>query len=147
MKAVIQRVSRASVDVSAERVASIGRGLLVLVAAVEGDRPEDQQWLRRKILGLRIFPDHTGKMNLSVTDVGGAILVVSQFTLCGDVSRGLRPSFVTAMEPERAAGFIDDLVRGLREEAVVETGRFRADMRVELTNDGPVTLWLDSRYP
>lgn len=119
----------------------------MLVAAVEGDRPEDVQWLCRKLLGLRIFPDARGKMNLSVTAVGGSILVVSQFTLCGDVSRGLRPSFTAAMEPGHAAQFIEDLVQALREEVDVEKGQFGADMQVELNNDGPVTLWLDSRLP
>lgn len=148
MKAVVQRVSRARVDISGECVASIGRGLLVLVAAVEGDGAEDRRWLHRKLLGLRIFPNERGKMSLSVTDIGGSILVVSQFTLCGDVSRGLRPSFSTAMEPGRAAEFIEEFVRVLRtEEVIVETGHFGADMKVELTNDGPVTLWLDSRSP
>ncbi|MFZ9889149.1 MAG: D-aminoacyl-tRNA deacylase [Myxococcota bacterium] len=147
MRAVVQRVSHASVEVSGEGIASIGPGLLVLVAAAEGDGPEDLQWIGRKLCGLRIFPDAAGKMNLSVIQAGGSILVVSQFTLCGDVSRGMRPSFTTAMEPGRASAMINELVRLLRERVVVETGCFGADMKVALTNDGPVTLWLDSRNP
>jgi D-aminoacyl-tRNA deacylase len=146
MRCVVQRVSRAQVVVEGAAVGSIHRGLLVLVAAMEGDVAEDAGWIERKLLSLRIFPDAAGKMNLSVKDIGGAILLVSQFTLAADVGKGARPSFVTAMHPDRARAMVDALAVALRAGGVpVETGRFGADMQVELVNDGPVTLWLDSR--
>ncbi len=145
MRAVVQRVRRAKVTVGTEVTGEIGVGLLVLVAAVAGDTDADRGWLARKLPALRIFADETGKMNRSVLDVGGALLVVSQFTLCADVSKGTRPSFTTAMEPAAAEVAVQALVEELRGQVAVQTGRFRADMQVELVNDGPVTIWLDSR--
>lgn len=146
MRCVVQRVSRAQVVVEGVAVGSIHRGLLVLVAAMQGDVADDAAWIERKLLSLRVFADAAGKMNLSVKDVGGAILLVSQFTLAADVGKGARPSFVTALHPDQARPAVDALAAALRAGGVpVETGRFGADMQVELVNDGPVTLWLDSR--
>ena len=147
MRCVVQRVSRARVLVSGEVVGAIERGFLVLVGALEGDTPEDAGWVERKLLSLRVFPDEAGKMNLSVQDIHGALLLVSQFTLAADVGKGARPSFIQAMHPDRARPFLEALVASLRASVPVETGRFGADMQVELVNDGPVTLWLDSKRP
>ena len=149
MRALVQRVSRAEVRVregaSPPRVSgSIGRGLAVLVGFTDGDDESHVRWMAEKLLGLRIFPDADDKMNLSVTDIGGALLVVSQFTLYGDASRGRRPSFVTAARPEVAIPLYDRFVASLKEQGgTVETGEFGAMMEVELVNDGPVTLWLE----
>ena len=145
MRAVVQRVARAQVDVEGAAVGAIGRGLLVLVGVAEGDTDADRGWLARKLPALRIFPDDDGKMNRSVVDIAGSILVVSQFTLCADVTKGTRPSFVAAMAPAEAARQVDALVAELRALVPVQTGRFGADMQVSLVNDGPVTIWLDSR--
>ncbi|HEU0193096.1 MAG TPA: D-aminoacyl-tRNA deacylase [Gaiellales bacterium] len=144
VRALIQRVSEASVSVAGERVAAVGRGLLVLAAAGPGDGRPEAARLAAKIARLRVFADTAGKMNRSLLDVGGEALVVSQFTLYGDVSRGNRPSFVGAAAPEEAARALEALADGLRELGVaVGTGRFGADMQVALVNDGPVTIWLD----
>ena len=122
----------------------IGRGALAFVGFTEGDGESEIQWLTEKLLGLRIFADAEGKMNLSVTDVGGGVLVVSQFTLYGDASRGRRPSFVNAARPETAIRLYERFIAVLREQGrTVETGEFGAMMDVELVNDGPVTLWLE----
>ena len=145
MRAVVQRVKQARVLVGGEVTGSIGVGLLVLVGVIRDDQAEDAAWLVRKLLSLRIFPDGNGKMDLSVCDVAGRLLLVSQFTLCADLGKGARPSFVAAMAPAQAAAVFDGLVASLRRTVEVETGRFGANMAVELTNDGPVTLWLDSR--
>ena len=145
MRAVVQRVKQARVLVGGEVTGSIGVGLLVLVGVIRDDQAEDAAWLVRKLLSLRIFPDGNGKMDLSVCDVAGRLLLVSQFTLCADLGKGARPSFVAAMAPAEAAAVFDGLVASLRRAVEVETGRFGANMAVELTNDGPVTLWLDSR--
>lgn len=146
MRCVVQRVSRAQVVVEGAAVGSIHRGLLVLVAAMQGDGPDDVAWIERKLVSLRVFADAVGKMNLSVKEVGGAILLVSQFTLAADVGKGARPSFVTALHPDQARPAVDALAAGLRAAGIpVQSGRFGADMQVELVNDGPVTLWLDSR--
>lgn len=145
MRAVVQRVSRARVEVGGEEVGAIERGVLVLVGVADGDTDADLEWLARKLTALRVFPDAEGKMNRSVADVGGAALLVSQFTLCADVGKGTRPSFGRAMEPALAQAMFDALVRRVGEAVPVATGRFGANMQVELTNDGPVTLWLDSR--
>lgn len=145
MRAVVQRVTRACVRVSGEEISSIHHGLWVLVGVHQGDAPRDVEWMCRKLLALRIFPDADGKMNRSVLDVGGALLLVSQFTLCADTRRGTRPSFVHAMEPERAAQLFELLVSEVAKQAPVQTGKFGAHMEVEGVNDGPVTLWLDSR--
>lgn len=145
MRAVVQRVSAASVRVAGEAVGAIEGGLLVLVGVADGDTDADLDWLARKLTGLRIFPDEQGKMNRSVIDVSGSVLLVSQFTLCADVGKGTRPSFGRAMEPARAEAMFDRLVAKVSGSVPVATGRFGAQMEVALTNDGPVTLWLDSR--
>lgn len=145
MRAVLQRVTAARVTVGGEQTGAIGAGLLVLAGAAAGDGPEDVAWLAKKVLGLRVFADAAGKMNLSVQDVGGAVLVVSQFTLCAELSRGMRPSFTGALEPVAAKALIEDLVQTLSAQVPVATGEFGASMLVELANDGPVTLMLDSR--
>ncbi len=145
MRAVLQRVTSARVTVGGEEAGAIGVGLLVLAGAAAGDGPGDVAWLARKILALRVFADEAGKMNLSVSSVGGSILVVSQFTLCADLARGTRPSFSGALEPRAAEALIRQLVEALAVQVPVATGRFGANMAVELTNDGPVTFWLDSR--
>ena len=144
MRAVVQRVARASVRVGGETVGEIGRGLLVLVGAAVGDGPADAAALADKLAGLRIFPDEEGRMNRAVGEAGGAVLVVSQFTLCGDVRRGRRPSFTAAAPPEVAEPLVEMVVERLRRAGLpCATGRFRAHMDVELLNDGPVTLVID----
>lgn len=146
MRAVVQRVRQASVTVEGEVVGAIGPGLLVLLGAAQGDDEKDVDLLVRKILGLRIFRDAQGQMNLSVQDIGGAVLVVSQFTLLGDCRHGRRPSFSAALEPVEAERLCARWVEQARAQGVpVETGRFRAMMDVALVNDGPVTLLLDSK--
>jgi D-tyrosyl-tRNA(Tyr) deacylase len=146
MRAVVQRVSRAEVRVDAEVVGRIGAGLVVLVAAGDDDRDEDAAYLADKIVGLRIFADDAGNMNRALMEVNGALLIVSQFTLFGDARKGRRPSFVKAMPPEPAERLYEKFVAAVRETGVpVATGRFRAMMQVELVNDGPVTLLLDSK--
>jgi D-tyrosyl-tRNA(Tyr) deacylase len=148
MRAVVQRVAWAKVEVGGELTGAIERGLLVYLGAGKGDRPEDRAYVLQKVLGLRVFADDAGKMNLSVTDVGGALLVVSQFTLYGDVRRGRRPSFDAAMPPEEAEREYDAFVTDARRAGLrVETGRFRADMKVSSLNDGPITIWIDSARP
>lgn len=145
MRAVIQRVSSARVRVGEEIVGAIGPGLLALVGVSAQDGPADVRYLSEKIAGLRVFADEQGKMNRSVEDVGGRVLVVSQSTLHGDCRKGRRPSFDAAAPPAVAEVLYLDLVRSLRERGVaVETGVFQAIMAVELVNDGPVTILLDS---
>lgn len=145
MRAVVQRVSSASVTVAGERIAEIGRGLLVLAGATHGDGPDEARLLATKIANLRIFSDEAGKMNLSALDTGAAAIVVSQFTLYGDARKGRRPSFVNAAAPDVAAPLIDLLADELRALGLqVGTGRFGAEMAVALVNDGPVTIWLDT---
>ena len=146
MRCVIQRVTRASVEVAGKVVGAINRGLLVLAAVQKGDTDSEISHIAHKIVGLRIFADEAGKMNLSVGEAGGAILAVSQFTLAGSLERGRRPSFDGAEEPERARELFQQFVSLLRElGTIVETGVFREYMTVELVNDGPVTFVLDSR--
>ena len=146
MRVVVQRVKRAEVRVDGEVVGRVGLGLLVLLGAGQGDGPADVAGLVEKVVNLRIFEDDAGKMNRSLLDVAGALLVVSQFTLFGDCRHGRRPSFTAALEPAAAAALCDDFVRQARALGVtVATGRFGAMMDVELVNDGPVTLLLDSR--
>ena len=148
LRAVVQRVSRASVTVAAEVVGRIENGLLVLLGVAEADTQEDVIYLAGKIVGLRIFQDDEGKMNRSLLDVGGRMLVVSQFTLLGDCRKGRRPSFIEAARPERAAELYRGFVAEVRGQGIaVETGRFQEHMDVELVNDGPVTLILDTRQP
>jgi len=145
MRAVVQRVSRASVTVDGQVVGAIGCGFLVLLGVTHNDGRSEADWLARKIVGLRIFEDDAGKMNLSLADVGGAVLVVSQFTLYGDARKGRRPDFIQAARPEIAEPLVDYFVEAMRSAGLpVETGRFRATMDVELVNEGPVTLWLDT---
>jgi D-tyrosyl-tRNA(Tyr) deacylase len=145
VRAVVQRVSSARVEVDGEVVGAIARGLLVYAGFGRGDTEEDRAWVLGKIVGLRVFPDEAGKMGRSVADVGGGLLLVSQFTLYGDLRRGRRPSFDDAMPPAEAEAAYDALVREARATGLpVQTGRFAADMKVSSLNDGPVTLWLDS---
>lgn len=147
MRAVVQRVLRAQVTVAGEVVGAIGPGLCVLVGAGQGDGEPDLAYVTDKLVNLRIFADDDGKMNRSVLDTGGGVLLVSQFTLYGDARKGRRPAFVDALEPVAAERLYEQLVARVRAAGVadVATGRFRADMQVELVNDGPVTILLDSR--
>ncbi len=145
MKAVLQRVTSARVSVGGDESGQIGHGLLVFVGVGRDDGPDDVDYIATKIRYLRVFDDEAGRMNCSVVDVGGSVLIVSQFTLFGDCRRGRRPSFDGAASPEHARSIYDLLVGRLRADGLtVETGQFRAMMAVELVNDGPVTLWLDS---
>ena len=145
MRAVVQRVTRASVSVDGEVIGEIGRGLVVLVGIARDDTKVEAAYLVDKISNLRIFDDDEAKMNLSVKDVNGGLLIVSQFTLYGDVRRGLRPSWIDAAPPEIAEPLYDFFVRQARSTVPeVATGKFQAMMQVELINDGPVTILLDS---
>jgi D-aminoacyl-tRNA deacylase len=145
MRAVVQRVARAAVRVGGEVVGSVERGLLVLVGVAAEDGEEEARWMADKVAALRIFEDEAGKMNRAVGDVGGALLVVSQFTLLGDARKGNRPSFTAAAAPEAANARYERVCALLRGKGLaVATGVFRADMQVELVNDGPVTILLDS---
>jgi D-tyrosyl-tRNA(Tyr) deacylase len=146
MRAVLQRVTRASVEVDGSIVGRIGRGWLVLLGVAKGDTEADAESLAEKVVGLRAFEDDQGKMNLGVAEVGGGVLVVSQFTLLGDCRKGRRPSFTDAAEPAEAERLYRYFVDRVASAGVpVATGVFRAHMDVELLNDGPVTLLLDSR--
>ncbi len=145
MRAIVQRVTRASVRVveagAAEHAGSIGAGFMVLLGVEAGDGDADAQWIARKVAALRVFEDDQGRMNRSLADVGGAVLLVSQFTLAADVTAGNRPSFIEAARPEAARPLYERVVALLREAGLrVETGRFQAAMEVELVNDGPVTI-------
>ncbi len=145
MRAVLQRVTSADVRVDGTLVGSIGPGILVLLGVGQDDEEDDALRLARKTSELRIFADEAGRMNRSLLDIGGGALVVSQFTLYGDVRKGRRPSFVKAASPEKAAVLYERFCEALRERGIpVETGRFQAMMAVRLTNDGPVTILLDS---
>ena len=145
MRAVVQRVSRAQVAVNEEIVSKIGRGLLVLLGVGHADSETDADYLAGKIVGLRIFEDDNGKMNLDAASIGGQILVVSQFTLYGDVRRGKRPSFDAAASGERARHLYEYFVQRIRAAGIpCQTGRFQEMMQVELVNEGPVTILLDS---
>jgi D-aminoacyl-tRNA deacylase len=148
MRAVVQRVSWAKVEVDDETVGAIERGLLVYLGAGKGDGEAERAYVLSKIVGLRIFENEAGKMDKSVTDIKGAMLVVSQFTLYGDVRRGRRPSFDGAMPPAEAEQAYETFVAEARALGiVVATGRFRADMKVTSLNDGPVTILIDSARP
>ena len=145
MRALVQRVAWAKVEVDGEVVGAIERGLLVYLGVGKGDGDAERAYVLSKVVGLRIFPNDEGKMDQSVVDIDGAMLVVSQFTLYGDLRRGRRPSFDGAMAPEDAERAYEAFVSEARAQRVtVATGRFRADMQVSSLNDGPVTLWIDS---
>ncbi len=152
MRAIVQRVSRAAVRVrtatGSEPVGEIGHGFVVLLGVEAGDSPADADWVARKVAALRVFDDEDGRMNRSLRDVGGAVLLVSQFTLAADVAGGNRPSFVAAARPEEAQPLYERVVRLLRDSGLtVETGRFQTSMEVELVNDGPVTIPMRSPRP
>jgi D-aminoacyl-tRNA deacylase len=144
MRVVLQRVSKASVTIGGRVVGSIDQGFCLLVAYTHSDTPTQVDWMAEKIAGLRLFSDAAGKMNLGLSDVGGAVLVISQFTLYGDASKGRRPSFIEAARPELAIPLYDRFLDALkRQNLPVAAGEFGADMQVEIHNDGPVTLILD----
>lgn len=147
MRVLIQRVSRASVTIDEKIFSSIGNGMLVLVGIEEADNAEDISWLSQKIINLRIFPDAEGVMNLSVKEVNGEILAVSQFTLHAATKKGNRPSYIKAAKPDMAIPMYESFVKQLETDLgkKVETGVFGADMKVQLINDGPVTIWIDSK--
>lgn len=146
MRAVVQRVSQASVTVEEKTVGSIDAGLLVLLGVARDDQEADIIYLADKIINLRVFADEEGKMNRSLLDTGGAMLVVSQFTLYGDARKGRRPSYIEAADPEKANAFYEAFVSQVRNQGIkVETGVFQAMMKVSLINDGPVTILLDSK--
>jgi D-tyrosyl-tRNA(Tyr) deacylase len=146
MRAVVQRVRRARVLIGEEVAGEIGAGLLVLLGVTHTDTEADARWLAEKIVGLRIFGDDQGKMNRDVTEAGGAVLVVSQFTLYGDCSKGRRPSFIAAAPPPIAVPLYEAFINGIKALGIpAAAGRFGADMQVELVNDGPVTLIVDSK--
>ena len=146
MIGLLQRVSRAQVEVGGERIGEIGHGLLVLVAVHRDDTGKDVARLAERLLGYRVFPDEEGRMNRSVRDIGGGLLLVPQFTLTADTRKGTRASFTKGAPPDKASAFFDDLVAACKQGLdQVETGAFGADMQVSLTNDGPVTFWLDTR--
>ncbi|MBQ9860141.1 MAG: D-tyrosyl-tRNA(Tyr) deacylase [Clostridia bacterium] len=146
MKAVFQRVTEASVTVDNRQIAAIGDGVLLLVGVCNEDTPAEAELLAKKVAGLRVFCDEQDKMNLSVLDIGGSVLAVSQFTLCANTARGRRPDFFGAARPEQALPLFDHFVECLRCEGIadVQTGEFGADMQVRLLNDGPVTILLDT---
>lgn len=145
MRAVVQRVAWAKVEVDGEVTGAIDQGLLVYLGAGKGDGDADRAYVLSKVLGLRIFENEEGKLDRSVVDVGGALLVVSQFTLYGDVRKGRRPSFDAAMAPEEAQRAYEAFIAEARAQGIrVETGRFRAHMKVSSLNDGPVTIWIDT---
>ena len=144
MRVLLQRVSRAEVRVDGRATGRVGRGLLLLAGFTHADGEDELAWMADKVVGLRLFGDAEGKMNLPLAEVGGALLVVSQFTLYGNAQKGRRPSFVDAARPEVAVPLYERFVELLRARGVpVETGEFGAMMEVELVNDGPVTLWLE----
>ncbi|MEL6866354.1 MAG: D-aminoacyl-tRNA deacylase [Bacteroidota bacterium] len=147
MRAVIQRVSKASVTIDQKVKSAIGQGLLILLGVEKNDTYEDVLWLCKKIPSMRIFSDEEGKMNRSIQEVKGAMLVISQFTLHASTKKGNRPSYIQAARPEKAIPLYEHLVQGLAQESglVVMTGEFGADMKVELLNDGPVTIIIDSK--
>lgn len=144
MRCLIQRVTEARVDVGGETIGAIGQGLMVLVCAMGGDNEDNARALARKVVNLRIFADDAGKMNKSILDIGGSCLVVSQFTLAADTSRGNRPGFSAAAPPDEGNALYQRFCDFVREHGLsVETGEFGGDMQVSLTNDGPITIWLE----
>jgi D-tyrosyl-tRNA(Tyr) deacylase len=146
MRAVVQRVEKAQVSIESELIGAIGVGMLVLIAVESGDTKADLDYMKRKLITLRVFPDEAGRMNRSVADIGGEILLISQFTLFGDCRKGTRPSFSRAARPEQAEALYGRLADAIRATGIpVELGRFQAMMKVSLVNDGPVTLVIDSK--
>ena len=145
MRAVIQRVSEAKVTIGQETVGQIGRGYMVLLGIEDVDTEQDADYICDKIIGLRVFEDDQGKMNLGILEGNGAILLISQFTLYGDARHGRRPSFIKAARPEQAIPLYEYAIRRLSQSVPVETGRFGAEMQVALVNDGPVTILLESK--
>lgn len=144
MRAVVQRVDRASVTIDGNVNGKIEKGFMVLIGIDEKDEQKDLDYICDKLMGLRIFEDEEGKMNRSIIDAGGSILLISQFTLYGDARKGKRPSFIRAARPEKAIPLYEAAIAKLSEKVYVETGIFGAEMKVELVNDGPVTILLDS---
>lgn len=145
MRAIVQKVKKASVKVSDEKISEIESGLLVFVAVTDTDTEKDIEYIKKKIEKLRIFEDSDGKMNLSVEDVGGELLIVSQFTLYGDARKGNRPSFINSSSADKAEKYYEILIQKLKDDGFkVETGKFQTHMKVSLINDGPVTIQLDS---
>lgn len=148
MRAVLQRVSHGSVHVDNQKIGSIGPGLVVLLGIHRNDTEAELDWMCEKAVNLRIFPDQDGKMNRSLSDINGEMLIVSQFTLYGDCQKGRRPGYSDAAPPDQAEALYEQFVRGIRNRGIiVATGRFQAMMQVSLVNDGPVTLLLDSAKP
>ena len=147
MRIVLQRVEEASVEIGTKIKGSIGKGFLILLGIEEEDKEEDIDWLIQKICKLRIFEDDAGKMNLSIQDIQGEILVVSQFTLFASTKKGNRPSFIKAAKPEIAVPLYDSFLSKIKKESglKIDSGEFGADMKVSLCNDGPVTIWIDSK--
>ncbi len=146
MRAVIQRVTSSSVTVDNKQISSIGPGLMVLLGVTHTDKPSDAKYLADKVVNLRIFEDQDGKMNQCLLDIGGEILVVSQFTLYGDCKKGRRPSFIEAASPDKAENLYEYFTEQIREKGIpAQSGQFRAMMKVELVNDGPVTLIIESK--
>ncbi|MDR0840372.1 MAG: D-tyrosyl-tRNA(Tyr) deacylase [Christensenellaceae bacterium] len=145
MRAVVQRVRRAGVEIEGQTVGGIGRGYMVLLGIEEADTEADLAYICDKLLGLRVFEDEAGKMNRGILDIEGGILLISQFTLLGDARHGRRPSFIKAARPEVALPLYEAAIARLRAQLPVATGRFGADMQVSLVNDGPVTILLDSK--
>jgi D-tyrosyl-tRNA(Tyr) deacylase len=146
MRVVIQRVSEASVSIDSQVTGQINKGYMILVGICPEDNQEDIQWLTQKIINLRVFGDEDGKMNLSIIDIKGEILLISQFTLFASTKKGNRPSFIQSAKPEIAIPLYEQFINSLRETGIpVQTGTFGADMKVSLTNDGPVTIIIDSK--
>ncbi len=145
MRAVVQRVKKSSVSIDGKKISEINKGYNVLLGIEKDDENEDMDYIINKLLNIRLFDDEDGKINLSIKDVCGEILVVSQFTLIGDARKGRRPSFFNAKNPDDARKMYNDFVEKLKENITVKTGEFQADMDVEIINDGPVTILLDSK--
>jgi len=146
MRSVVQRVKRAKVTVDNEIIGSIDHGIMLLFSVEDNDEEKDLEYMCDKVVNLRIFEDDDGKMNKSLVDVKGSILVVSQFTLHGDARKGRRPSFITAARPEKAIPLYEKFIQNMKDQGInTQTGKFGADMQVELVNDGPVTILLDSK--
>jgi D-tyrosyl-tRNA(Tyr) deacylase len=145
MRALVQRVSKANIKVNEKNISSINKGLLVLLGIQDTDDESDVTWLSNKIIKMRIFEDDNGKMNQSIEDIGGELLIVSQFTLHASTKKGNRPSFINAAHPDKALPIYQTFVSECNKQISTQTGRFGAMMQVGLVNDGPVTIWLDSR--